>query len=439
MATTETQPRFPSLLLWSGAALAGLWIVLTAVSLFIPTPGIRILPALLASGVLLGGAVWYCLARWATHSGRSTSSQLRLPILLCAGAWLFCLGSALTPASARKEESSNPTPALAQRNIPRSKLFPDGERRFLSELEEFDVVNGKWPFTKGETGDGHVIKVGGRKSPHGLGMHPPWAPKFASVKYKLGMEAALFKATVAIDDSSNWCWSPATFTVWGDGRELWRSKGLGPNDPDRRQECQVNVKHVNILELRVEVLNGSDGDHAVWFEPRILQAVDSPDPGMTFEPFKNGPREFLSDMPENVIKQGERRFTKNGELDEGRSKIKVRGVLSPKGLNMHPPDNGYMAVSYRLDRKATVFKASVALDDKSQQPRNPAVFEVLGDGKSLWESQPINKGTPPEEISIDVSGVVELELRVHAKPSHFDLWAVWIEPRLLQSADTPDK
>jgi len=160
---------------------------------------------------------------------------------------------------------------------------------------------------------------------------------------------------------------------------------------------------------------------------------------MTFEPFKNGPREFLSDMPENVIKNGERRFAKNGDLDEGRSKIKVNGVLSPKGLNMHPPANGYMAVSYRLDKKAAVFKAAVALDDKTQKPRNPAVFEVVGDGKSLWESKPINKGSPPEECSIDVSGVVELELRVHAKPSNWDLWAVWIEPRLLQSADTPDK
>ena len=309
----------------------------------------------------------------------------------------------------------------------------------MSDLEEFDVAKGEWPFSKGETGGGHVIKVGGVKSPHGLGMHPPAWGKDASVKYRLGMEAALFKAKVAVNDSTDWCWSPATFTVLGDGRELWRSKWIGPHDPDRSQECQVNVKDVNVLELRVHVENGNQGVHAVWFEPRVLQAFDSPDPGMTFEHFKNGPREFLSDLPENVIKLGERRFTKNGDLDEGRSKIKVNGVPSPKGLNMHPPDKGYMAVSYRLDKKAAVVKAAVALNDKVQKPRNPAVFEVLGDGKSLWESQPIDKGTPQEECRIDVSGVLELELRVHAKPSNWDLWAVWIEPRLLESADTPDK
>jgi hypothetical protein len=106
---------------------------------------------------------------------------------------------------------------------------------------------------------------------------------------------------------------------------------------------------------------------------------------------------------------------------------------------MHPPENSYSGAKYFLNKKAALFKAAVALDDSVNSTRNPAVFEVLGDGKQLWESEPIDKGTPPEECSIDVSGVVELELRVHAKPSQWDLWAVWIEPRLLQSADTPDK
>jgi hypothetical protein len=438
MHAEQTRLWFHPLLIRSAAVVAGMWAVLAVISLVVQSPTVRVLPALLAGGILLGGTAWYCLMRWAWHAGRLQPAQLRKPIVVCALAWVLCLGSALTSAFARHGENPTPDVASDQPKLPPSKLFPDGPRRFLSDLAEFDAVapEPKWPFSKGETG-GHVIKVGGVKSPHGLGMHPGWG-KFSSVKYKLGMEAALFRAKSAINDSTDWCWSPATFTVWGDGQELWRSREHGHTQV-RSQECEVIVKDVNILELRVEVLNGNQGVHAVWFEPRILRTFDSPDPGMTFEPFKNGPREFLSDMPENVIKHGERRFAKNGDLDEGRSKIKVNGVLSPKGLNMHPPENGFSAVSYRLDKKAAVFRASVALDDKTQKPRNPAVFELLGDGKSLWESKPINKGTPPEECSINVRGVVELELRVHAKPSQWDLWAVWIEPRLLQSADTPDK
>ncbi len=163
---------------------------------------------------------------------------------------------------------------------PPSRLFPNGQVRFLSELPEFDVRPGEWPFKKGDIGDGKPIKVGGVPSPHGLGMHPPMAtfrnPPYAAVKYRLEKEAELLKATVAVDDSTQWCWSPATFTVLGDGKELWKSGEIAHNHA-RSQECQVVVKGVDVLELRVQVLNGNKGVHAVWVEPRVLQKFDSPD------------------------------------------------------------------------------------------------------------------------------------------------------------------
>jgi hypothetical protein len=415
--------------------LAILWGVLALVCWIFPLPAVRAALALLAGGILLGGFGWYCMERWALHVGRAEQGRLRKPIMVCAAAWVLCLGTALTVAFARRDESAS---QARQPETPRSKLFPDGPRRFLSDLPEFDVVSGPLPFKKADTGDGHHIIVGGVQSPHGLGMHPPWAPKFASVKYRLGLEAELFKATVAINDSTNWCWSPAYFTVWGDGTELWRSKPISHTHV-RGQECRVLIKGVNVLELRVEVANGSDGVHAVWFEPRIFRTADAPDEQVATLLFQNGPRAFLSDLPVVVIKTGPWPFANNGNLGDGHSRINVKGVPSPKGLGMHPPDNGFSAVKYRLDKKAAVFKAAVALNDSANRTQNPAVFEVLGDGKSLWESPPINMGTPPKECSIDVTGVTELELRVHAKPSQFGLHAVWIEPRLLQSADTPDK
>jgi hypothetical protein len=43
---------------------------------------------------------------------------------------------------------------------------------------------------------------------------------------------------------------------------------------------------------------------------------------------------------------------------------------------MHPPDNRFSNVKYRLDKKAAVFKAAVALDDGVNFTRNPAVFEA---------------------------------------------------------------
>jgi hypothetical protein len=417
------------------AVLAILWGVLALVYWIFPLTVIRTALALLAGGTLLGGFGWYCSERWALHVGRAEQGGLRKPIVVCATAWLLCLSTALTVAFARREESTN---QVGQPERPRSKLFPDGPRRFLSDLQEFDVVNGEWPFSKGETGGGHVIKVAGVKSPHGLGMHPPMAPKFASVKYRLGMEAELLKATVAINDTTNWCFSPAIFTVWGDGTELWRSQDIS-HDFARSQECRVKIRGVNVLELRVQVYNGNPGVHAVWFEPRIFQTADAPDDLAKEALFEKSPREFLSRLSEFDVRAGPWPFAKNGNLQYGKSKIKVNGVHSPNGLSMHPPDNGFSAAKYRLNKKAAVFKAAVALDDTVNLTRNPAVFQVLGDGKQLWESPPIEKGTPAKECSIDVNGVDVLELRVQAKGSHFGLHAVWIEPRVLQSAETPDK
>jgi serine/threonine protein kinase len=185
------------------------------------------------------------------------------------------------PKSVQETQSQPPTENLPRQVKPgASKVFAHGPCRFLSELPEFDVHKGEWPFRKGDCGNGKPIEVSGVRSPNGLGMHPPAAPGRASVKYRLEKEAALLKATVAINDTTTWCWSPATFTVLGDGKELWRSEAIAHNHA-RSQHFQVLVEGVDVLELRVEVVNGNQGVHAVWVEPRVLQKIDSPDPVAT--------------------------------------------------------------------------------------------------------------------------------------------------------------
>jgi hypothetical protein len=162
--------------------------------------------------------------------------------------------------------------------LPAGGLFPDRAHRFLADLEAFDVQSGPWPVTKGDCGNGQAIQFAGARSPHGLGMHPPDAPAYASAKFCLGKQAAVFKATVAINDTTKWCWSPAVFTVHGDGRELWRSAWIAHNHT-HSQNCHVSVAGVDVLELRVECVNNNPGVHAVWLGPRLLQKIDSPDPG----------------------------------------------------------------------------------------------------------------------------------------------------------------
>ena len=176
-----------------------------------------------------------------------------------------------------RPQDANTLPPAPDAPLPAVQpLFAKGPRVFLADMEEFGVQAGPWPFSKGQINDGRAIRVNGVLSPHGLCMHPPWAPGFASVRYRLGKQAAVFKATVAINETSNWCWSPATFTVLGDGRPLWQSAWIAHNHT-HSQPCSVNVSGVDVLELRVQVVNGSDGVHAVWVEPRLLQKADTAD------------------------------------------------------------------------------------------------------------------------------------------------------------------
>jgi hypothetical protein len=259
--------------------LAGIgfaWLCLALLAWLTSATVARMLLVLFTGVFLLAGFAWYAVTSWAWRRGRVTPNDYLRPGVLFVFAWLLCLGSALASSFGLREGSPETT---APAKEPPSKTFPDGPRRFLSDMEMFDVQSGPWPVTaNGKLGNEKKdpIRVSNLLSPKGISMHPPWAPAFASAKFHLEREAAVFKAIAAIDDSSNWCWSPATFTVLGDGKELWKSKGLS-HTTFRTDECSVDVTGVNILELRVQVVNGSNGDHAVWVEPRLLRKADTPD------------------------------------------------------------------------------------------------------------------------------------------------------------------
>jgi hypothetical protein len=266
---------FFALLCVIGAA----WILLALLSGFTGAPAARALLALFTGGLLLTGFAWYGLTSWAWRQGRATPESWHRPVVLFLFAWMLCLGSALASGfSLREGTPEGPATTSPASAATPSKLFPNGPRRFLSDLEGFDVRSGLMPVSmNGQLGNGKdVIKVNSVLSPKGIGMHPPAAPAYAAIKYRLGKEAAVFKAVVAINDTSNWCFSPATFTVLGDGKPLWQSKWIAHNHA-HSQECSVSVSGVDVLELRVQVVNGNQGVHAVWVEPRLLQKADTPD------------------------------------------------------------------------------------------------------------------------------------------------------------------
>src|SRR5262249_35862157 len=184
--------------------IAALWFLLAGLSWLSNAPAARMLLALFTGGVLLAGFAWYGMTSWAWRRGREPESWRR-PVLLFLVGWLLCLGSAVASSFAPRGGSPEvPTPPSPAAAAPPSKLFPNGPRRFLSDLEGFDVLSGPWPVSpNGQLGNGKDrITVNGVHSAKGIGMHPPAAPDHAAIKYRLEKEAAVFKATVAVDDTA---------------------------------------------------------------------------------------------------------------------------------------------------------------------------------------------------------------------------------------------
>jgi hypothetical protein len=114
------------------------------------------------------------------------------------------------------------------------------------------------------------VTVQGRRSPNGIFMHPPppWEGA-ASVTYSLHGGFENFQAEVSLNDGPPVSESPFTFTVYGDGRLLWKSRPL-TRQADR-QSCSVSVQGVDRLKLEVQAEDEPRGAHAVWIEPHLTK------------------------------------------------------------------------------------------------------------------------------------------------------------------------
>jgi hypothetical protein len=162
--------------------------------------------------------------------------------------------------------------------------------------------------------------------------------------------------------------------------------------------------------------------------------------------------QYLSDMDEFDVKvtqgpPGVDRFTKKGNLGYGEAdpryangRIRVDGKESPNGLSLCPDSNTFAGVKYRLNKLALTFIASAALNDTVGAPGSPPgvgkiptalTFQVWGDGKLLWKSEPVDKAGFVQECSVSVAGVEVLDLRIQCPGECTNASGVWVEPRVL--------
>src|SRR5262249_19684663 len=115
----------------------------------------------------------------------------------------------------------------------------------------------------------------------------------------------------------------------------------------------------------------------------------------------------------------------------GEAVLSVGGKRFTNSLSTHPPANGDAVVKFRLGKAAQEFRVSVAISDSAKDPQSPLTFKVLGDGKELWASKPVQAVREVRDCIVTVTGVDVLELRVHCPGNESYAHAVWLDPYIM--------
>jgi hypothetical protein len=145
-----------------------------------------------------------------------------------------------------------------------------------------------------------------------------------------------------------------------------------------------------------------------------------------------GKRAYLVSLKEFDLKADI--FTNNG-IHGNDVKLKLNGELASHSILLHPYVKGSSQVSYPLDGKWTVFRATIGIpnpDGENEGPRSPITFEVVADGKSLWKSEPVLNIDEFQTCTLNVEKVKTLTLRTHCPGSNFWAWAYWFDPIIVE-------
>ncbi len=116
-------------------------------------------------------------------------------------------------------------------------------------------------------------------------------------------------------------------------------------------------------------------------------------------------------------------------------RLKVSDQVYTNGLATHAPSELYVEL-----RGATRLLAEAAVDDTSDQPDKRAVFQVIADGRLLWQSPPLGRGMKPVPVDVDVAAFKTVLLRVDPwRDGHAADHADWLNARFVTSAAEPPR
>lgn len=151
-------------------------------------------------------------------------------------------------------------------------VFVAGESVRLVSILPFASASQDWGNPeRDESVEHHTLRLGGEPYRYGIGSHANSSIVIdlcADGKCSFGKLEGNFHAVVGLDDESA-CGDGASFSLFSDGKELWRSKRLYSGDTSH---VLVRIPPSRTLDLRVEKGENMDCDHGDWANAWISDA-----------------------------------------------------------------------------------------------------------------------------------------------------------------------
>ena len=114
---------------------------------------------------------------------------------------------------------------------------------------------------------------------------------------------------------------------------------------------------------------------------------------------------YLYDLDISKTRQGWK--TAARDLNLFGKNLQVAGQAYTNGMATHSPSELYVQL-----RGARRFRGAVGVDDSGGQPGKKMVFQVIADGRLLWQSPPLKRGDAPVTADVDLAGFEVALLRV---------------------------
>ena len=261
---------------------------------------------------------------------------------------------------------------------------PDASKESISQISQMYWSwgsSGASSATRDQTPSGDTLVLDGSLYATGIG-----ALANSTIVANLHGRASSFRATIGLHDKIAANAGSVQFEVIGDGKLLYRSDIF--TGSSIAKNIEVNVFAVKQLTLKVT--DGGDGilnDLAVWGNAELT-------------PFSGV---FVSDISWNFSQVG----WGAAQLDFNTDylPLQIGGTSFGKGLGTHA--NSSIVVP--LDGKYSRFTAFVGVDD-IMTSAGSVIFEVKGDGRSLYKSGRLTFADSAQRVSVDTSGIRTLEL-----------------------------